>query len=251
MFSQTVPPFEVLLVCDGPLGDGLNEVINHFEAVYPEQFRVIRLEENGGLGNALRIGLDSCQCEIVARMDSDDISLNDRCEKELSVIRETACDIVGTFVAEFEGDPVNVVRYKEGPTDEGAIREYAKTRNPFNHPTVMFKKSAVLKAGGYKDFYLLEDYYLWIRMLEDGCKAKNIAEPLLLMRTDEGMYARRGGLRYLASQLRLVEFMRAIGWLHLGEAIRNGAVRACGSLIPSGVRRFLFHSLLRRAVDDE
>ena len=109
----------------------------------------------------------------------------------------------------------------------------------------MYRKQAVEKAGGYQDFYLLEDYYLWIRMLCNGEKGYNIQEPILWMRTGAGMYKRRSGFRYAKSQLRLFSYMRKRGFISRARQIESSIVRTVGSLLPTGIRRISYNLFLR------
>lgn len=194
MWSQTVKTDDFVLVCDGPLNSELDAVIAEMQSAHPEELHVVRLEKNGGLGKALNVGLKRCKNELIARMDSDDISRQDRCEKQLTVFRgcpELA--IVGGIVEEFKLSPDAAGPRRVVPERQEEIIAFAKNRNPFNHPSVMYKKSAVEAVEGYKDFYLLEDYYLWVRMLSKGFAGYNIQEPLLKMRSGSALYTRRGG----------------------------------------------------------
>lgn len=248
MLTQTVAPQELVLVCDGPLGDALDAVVADACAAKPGVMRVVRLSENGGLGNALRVGLAECRCEIVARMDSDDISVPERCSKQLDAINVHGCDVVSCNLIEFAGTVDCVISEKKVPETHEEIVRYSKRRNPFNHPCVMFRKSSVEAVGGYRDFPLLEDYYLWLRMLASGCKGYNVQEPLLYMRCDEGMYGRRGGIEYMRSQMRLAEYMRSVGWITpFGQACFV-AERVASSLIPTFVRKRAYRALLRKGV---
>ena len=167
--SQTFPTDDFILVCDGPLNDALDKVIAKKQQEMGITLNVVRLAKNGGLGNALNEGIKHCKNELVARMDSDDIAYPDRCEKQLAVFNEhPEVSICSGIVEEFTTDPNTVDAKRVPPETNAEIVEFAKKRNPFNHPCVMYKKSAVEAVGSYQDFYLLEDYYLWLRMLMAG-----------------------------------------------------------------------------------
>ena len=109
----------------------------------------------------------------------------------------------------------------------------------------MFEKSAVLKAGGYRDLYRLEDYYLWIRMLSNGCRAANISQPILYMRSDEGMYKRRGGVAYGVSQLKLLKYMRVTGYISAWNFVSMSLVRLALSIVPTSLRRTAYSVVAR------
>lgn len=246
MIGQSVPPSQFVLVCDGPLTTELDDVIAQYSSKSNIEFKIIRLKCNGGLGRALKRGIEECDCEIIARMDADDIALPFRCEKQLDMMVNCDCDIVSGTVLEFLNSPNEIIDSKVLPTEHEKILEYSKRRNPFNHPAVMYKKRAVLDAGNYQDFYLLEDYYLWIRMLSKGALTKNLEEPLMLMRAGSGMYARRGGLRYIGSQWHLFSYMKSIGYIGGVQWFASIASRTFSGILPNCIRAFLYRKLLRR-----
>lgn len=145
-----------------------------------------------GLGLALNEGIKVCKNELIARMDADDISLPTRCEKQvIEFERNRDLDIIGCPVIEFVDNYSNVVGKRNVPITNEAIYEFAKTRDPFNHPTVMYKKSTVELAGCYGNLRKNQDTDLWIKMLINNAKCKNLEEPLLFFRFDEGTYEKR------------------------------------------------------------
>lgn len=201
MLNQTVPPQEYVIVVDGPVTDALRKVITEYEEK-KELFTIIWLGENKGLGNALNVGLEHCRNELVARMDADDISLPGRCEKELECFKKNA-DLVlcGTHIDEFYDDPENVHTIRKVPTDYESIRKYIRRRQPFNHPTVMFRKSEVIRCGGYGHLKRKQDFDLFSRMINNGCYALNIDESLLKYRADLDNYKRRKSWDYVKSSI--------------------------------------------------
>lgn len=246
IFAQTILTNDFVLVCDGPLGDELNAVIEAMQKQYPEILHVVRLEQNMGLGRALNYGLKRCRNELVARMDSDDISRIERCEKQLRVfIENPTVTIVSGSVEEFDETPEKVTVQRALPETHEEIYEFAKRRNPFNHPCVMYKKSAVEAAGGYKDFYLLEDYYLWVRMLLNGSKGYNLQEPLLWMRAGAGMYKRRSGWKYVQSQKNLFRYMRQSSFITYRQELENKILRIVAGILPNAIRKKVYEKKLR------
>ena len=246
MFSQTVSPDEFILMCDGPLTDELNAVIRKKEREYPNVLRVIRLKENVGLGKALQIGLKKISNEIVARMDSDDISLSDRCEKQLTYLEEHPdVSIVGGAITEFETDPSIPGFKRVVPENHEEIVEFSKSRNPFNHMSVMYRKSHVLDAGGYKHLLYLEDYYLWIRMFINGYKGHNLTDTLVYARVGNGMLGRRSGMAYAKLQKRLFAFMLKNNYITKSQYINAVISRTVISVCPGRMRQFLYEVILR------
>ena len=247
IYNQTVPADDFVLVCDGPLNSELDSVIGQMQSLFEDRLQIVRLKENGGLGNALNEGMKKCRFSLIARMDSDDISRPDRCEKQLKIFENNPnIDIVSGVIEEFADDPNQIIGRRVPPEYNKEIIQYARKRNPFNHPCVMYRKESVEAAGGYQDFYLLEDYFLWIRMILNHSQGYNIQEPLLWMRTGNGMYKRRSGWKYVLSQKRLFQYMRKQGLISARIYYRTVIIRAIGSLIPNAVRVFLYNRLLRK-----
>lgn len=247
IWNQTIPTDDFVLVCDGPLNEGLDAVIDEMQAAHPETLNVVRLEKNGGLGNALNEGIKHCKYDLVARMDSDDISRPDRCERQLKVFQEHPdMSVVSGIVEEFTASTSEIEARRVPPETQEEIISFAKKRNPFNHPCVMYKKSAVEAAGGYQDFYLLEDYYLWIRMLQNGSQGYNLQEPLLWMRAGSDMYKRRAGWKYAKSQKALFKYMKDSGFISGSQYMKSVVVRTASSLTPNWLREFMFKTVMRK-----
>lgn len=243
---QSVSTDDFVLVCDGPLTPGLNAVIAAKQQEMGNVLNVVRLRENVGLGNALNEGIKHCKNELIARMDSDDIAYPNRCEKQMTVFNtRPEVSICSGIVEEFT-TTLNIVDAKRVlPETNIEIVEFAKQRNPFNHPCTMYKKSAVEAVGSYQDFYLLEDYYLWLRMLLNAYQGYNIQEPLLHMRAGSDMYRRRAGWKYARTQVRLFKFMKDQGFIGCRQYIKSCVIRSGSSLAPNWLRKFLFEKMLR------
>lgn len=248
MFGQTVPPNEVVLVEDGPLTDALYATLDSFTATYGNRFKRVVNEKNLGLGLALRRGLEQCSNELVARMDTDDVSKPDRCEKQLKYFMQYPdTDVVGTWIEEFDTDIERIESVREVPVEHEEICVFLKKRCPFNHMSVMFKKSAVEKAGGYMDWHYNEDYYLWIRMYMCGCRFANLPERLVSVRTGKDMFARRGGLRYFDSEKRILRFKKRLGII----GVLSYSMQVCihfvvQCLIQNRVRQGVYKMFLRK-----
>lgn len=245
--AQTYPTDDFVLVCDGPLNSELDAVITTKQQEMNGVLKVYRLDKNEGLGNALNAGINHCKNELVAHMDSDDVAYPDRCEKQIDVFNtHPEVSICSGIVEEFTTDPEVVDARRALPETNAKIMEFAKKRNPFNHPCVMYKKSAVEAAGSYKDFYLLEDYYLWLRMLMAGYQGYNIQEPLLHMRAGSDMYMRRAGWKYAKTQAKLFKFMKDSGFIGNGQYIKSCVIRSGSALAPNWLRKFMFEKVLRK-----
>ena len=245
--AQTLPTEDFVLVCDGPLTAELEEVIATKHRDMGSVLKVVRLQKNGGLGRALKVGLKHCKYELVARMDSDDIAYPDRCEKQLAVFKEhPEVSICSGVVEEFSSDPSVVTTRRIVPETNAEIVEFAKKRSPFNHNCVMYKRSAVEAVGSYQDFYLLEDYYLWLRLLMAGYEGYNLQEPLLHMRASSSMYLRRSGFKYAKTQVKLFKFMKQQGFIGRGQYVRSCVLRSLSALAPNWLRILMFRRVLRK-----
>ncbi len=233
--DQTTKPDEIILVIDGPVSDEILKEIDNFQKTC-KVLKVVKQEENMGLGKTLNNGLEHCTNEIVARMDSDDISLPNRFEEQLKVISE-GYDLVGSNLEEFIDNPDEVVSERIVPEKQEQIVKFMKGRNPFSHPTVMFRKSMVLKAGGYQHLHYCEDYYLWVRMCLAGAKMYNIQKVLLKFRMNMDTYGRRGGYKYFKSHKQLFRFMKKNKLMGLITYLKNIHIRFFAEVMLSNKKR--------------
>lgn len=244
VIDSSVTPDQFVIVFDGPVGGEIYEVINSFHNKI--NLTVVKLNENRGLGAALSAGIMHCAYEWIARFDSDDICTSTRFEKQISFIdANPSVDIIGTWISEFENDPLHAHAERRTPISHYDLVRFAKHRNPFNHMTVMYKKSLVLAAGGYKNDYLYEDYALWIRMIKNGCVTANIPEVLVYARTGNGMEIRRGGLKYAKSEVKAQYGFYKLGFLSIAELVKNLSIRVPVRLLPGSVRKFIYRRTLR------
>jgi glycosyltransferase involved in cell wall biosynthesis len=193
MLRQSIKPDEIVIVKDGPLTPELDQAINKYENQDPRLFTIVPLEKNLGLGLALNEGLKKCRNDLVARMDTDDISLENRCELQLKEFEKNPMlSICGTMIDEFYDTPENIVTSRIVPLLHDDIVKFGRRRSPFNHVTVMFKKDDVLSCeGGYHDVHRKEDIDLFVRMVNQGCLGININKSLVLVRSNKDNFERR------------------------------------------------------------
>lgn len=246
ILNQTVKTNDFVIVCDGPLTEGLNKVIADYVTTYSGLFNVYRLEKNMGLAKALNHGILQCKNELIARMDSDDVSAPTRMEEQLKTMREQQADIVGSNIIEFVGNISNTKNTRKVPKKHEDIVRFAKKRSPFNHPSVMYRKTAVVQAGFYEDYRYFEDYNLWVTMLYQGFKGYNIQKNLVYMRAGEDMYKRRGGISYVGCIYRFNRHLRQMGFISMPSFLSGVIIRTVVSLIPNGVRSRLYKKILRK-----
>lgn len=202
MLNQTIPPEQIVVVKDGPIDSDLNICLEQYSARYGTLFTIISLDENKGLANALNMGMKSCRNNLVARMDADDISLPERCERELELFDQypnlVAC---GCNIDEFFGNPTDIKTSRTVPCTYEEIIKFSKRRQPFNHPTVMYRKDEIDKIGGYHELKRKEDFDLFSRLIATGKFVLNVNESLYLYRANEQNYMRRKSLLNFSSAM--------------------------------------------------
>jgi glycosyltransferase involved in cell wall biosynthesis len=202
VIKQTAIPDEIVLVKDGALTAGLDSVIDRYKRNYPLLFKIVSLDKNMGLGRALNEGIKYCSYNIVARMDSDDICFPDRFEKQLRYLSENPeISVLGSSLDEFNTYPGDIKSTRRLPATYDELKKISKRRNPLNHPTIMFKKDVVEKAGSYQEIPLFEDYYLWLKIIAQRYVIANLPESLLYFRTGNDMIGRRYGLSYAKKEI--------------------------------------------------
>lgn len=246
ILNQTAKPDEVVLVVDGPVPETLDQLICAYEK--DPSFRVIRLAQNMGHGEARRAGLEACQYDLVALMDADDISNPERFEKQLNAFENNLdLTIVGGNITEFVEIPSNVVGIRTVCTEDSQIKQDMKKRCPMNQVTVMFRKQAVDTVGGYIDWFCEEDYYLWLRLMLDGAVFANIPEILVNVRVGKEMYQRRGGWKYFSSEAKLQKWMLQQKMIGFGTYVINVAKRLIVQvLLPNRLRSWVFQKFARK-----
>jgi len=246
ILNQTVLPNEIVLVEDGPLTDELYDTLSRYQEKYDYLFRIVKIKENQGLGLALAAGLKHCKYDLVARMDTDDIAREDRFDLQLKMFQAfPELDIVGSYILEFEETIEDGLYKRVLPTTPKDIYQFAKTRNPFNHMTVMFKRDSVLQAGNYMDCRWFEDYYLWVRMLQNGCQGRNIDDVLVYARAGEEMMKRRGGVQYLLAMLKAKTAIYKVGLPTFKDYLISTIPHIVVSLLPKRMRLYVYRKFLR------
>lgn len=246
LLEQTLLPDEVVIVKDGTLTNELEQVIEEFRERCT-WLTVIPLETNVGLGKALNEGLKHCSNDLVARMDTDDICKPARFEKQIAIFeKHPEYDLVSAWIEEFVDTTDNIRSVRTLPEFPEQIREYGRKRNPVNHPVAMFRKSSVMRAGGYQHFPLLEDYYLWARMLVSGALFYNIQESLLYFRSSDDVFKRRGGWKYAVTEVKFMWRLYRIGYIGLMSTLSNILIRFTVRIIPNSLRSWIYNKLLRK-----
>lgn len=230
--DQTLKPAQICIVKDGPLSRELNQVITYWSERLKGVITIVELGENVGLAQALNEGLRFCKFPLIARMDSDDVSLPRRFEFQYAYfMSHSDIDVLGTQIEERDDYLHEVITTRTVPETHADIVEFAKLRSPFSHPSVMFKKSSVLSVGGYPNLFP-EDYPLWVSMIMEGYKFANLRDTLLVMRSG-GAYKFRRGLRFFFHELNVLVFFKKIGFLTWSEFFKSISVRLIYRISPA------------------
>lgn len=239
LYKQTLSADEIVLVYDGYINPKLDDIVKKWCASLP--IKIIKLEKNVGLGQALNKGLEHCTHEIVARMDTDDICDTRRFEKQILLMQnDSELSILGSDIEEFEERKEIITSYRHVPKSTSAVMKAIKFKSPFNHMTVMFKKSHILAVGGYQEHYYMEDYNLWLRLMAKGYKAINIPEYLVTVRVGRDMLSRRRGLKYVGSELKLARLKKKLGYLGFIESIYIFAIRSLPRIMPIFIMKHIY-----------
>ena len=281
LLQQTLLPNEIVIVADGPVPAELEQVVSSFMCqvskirttpnpsfakggdLVPEDGKesletrnqkpetivtYLPQEKNGGLGEAMRIAAEAAKYDYLARMDSDDICLPDRFEKQMKCFEEDPeLSLVGGMITEFDGDPENIIAKRILPLEDAEIKRMMRGRCAVNHVTVIFKKADLMKSGNYQPFWKQEDHYLWARMMEHGCKFRNIPDVVVNVRSGKDQIARRGGLRFYKSVVRVFWYMFRHGLISFGYFLYICTVRGIVQvLMPNKLRTWVYLHLLRK-----
>lgn len=246
LHSQSISVKRIVLVQDGPIPRELTHAIDEFQERLP--IDVIPIRQNVGLANALNAGLAEIDSPWVMRFDTDDVCMSDRLAVQSRIAQEGRYDIFGAQIEEFDRSPGDLGIVRKVPVEPDTIRSFARRRNPLNHMTVCFRTEVVRSLGGYpSDIPFMEDYALWLRALASGAIIGNSADTLVAARVGSGMYERRGGQRYIQSEIRLQQLCVNLGIKTRSSALLDGSVRTAGFALPANWRRLLYRGLLRRS----
>lgn len=245
VIHQTLQPDEIVVIEDGPLTDELKDVIRQKKEIYPN-FIIYQFEKNVQLGRALAKGVELCQYELIARMDSDDIAVEDRFEIQYNYMQShPKVAVCGGWIEEFSENGT-YQKLKVMPEGMKAIRKYARYRNPLNHVTVMFRKQAVLSANSYRHFPFMEDYDLWLRMLNADYQLANLPVVMVKVRVEDAVYNRRGGIAYCKKFLQLRKIQKEMGLLNGLEYIWAVVGTMVMTLQPDSLRKYICQKILRK-----
>lgn len=244
LVEQERKPDEAIIVRGHNLPSELVEVITEFETNAPFSVHDIAIDEQGR-GHARRVGVEQATSEFVAIIDADDIACPNRLSRQLEYFdANPSTDVVGGYIGEFETDPSEITSVREVPTESERIKKMAYFRSPINHPSVMFRRNAVLDAGNYREIEYGEDYELWCRLLSNGKNLANIPEILVKVRATE-LITRRQGREIARREVQLQRAIVQSGFYGWGIAFANLVIRIPIRLLPHQLLKSIYRKFLR------
>jgi glycosyltransferase involved in cell wall biosynthesis len=206
ILTQTLAPFEFVIVGDGPLPDDQLRVIDDAIAKAAFPVRFLQLDENVGRGRARNFGIACCTSEFIALMDSDDISLPNRLAVQAAFLQENSgVDVSATLTEEFDEDdhPGAAAIVKTCPESHEGIHKALRLSNCVANPTLLFRKAYWNQVGGFPDFREInEDYLFYFRLISAGAKFACLPVVLLRVRIGRQQRLRRKGIKILMSDVR-------------------------------------------------
>lgn len=247
--KQTLKPTEIVLIEDGPLTPELDQIIAKWQKKLGEVLRVKKLEQNVGTGKAKNIGLQECTYDIVCIVDTDDIYVPERFEKQIKFLEKNPdVSIVGGQILEFVEDTQNPTGMRNVPLSNEDLRNYAKKQSPFNNMTITYRKSHILEVGGYQHHLWMEDYNLFLRVIAKGYRIQNLSDVLVYARIDNGMHGRRKGFQYIKSEKQLLDLKKQLKLQNPLYANMLFLVRSAFRLLPANLLGKIYNTFLRKDI---
>ena len=246
MLGQTLPCRELILCCDGALTPELDEVVEEYKRRFDGRMRVLRSGGHVGVGACANAALRAARTDIIVKMDSDDISSPERCEKQMRLFAgDPGLDMCGAYLEEFDDETGGAIAVKKAPVTHDEIMVYARRRNPFNNPTFAYRRSAALAAGGYTQSGRCEDFDLVVKMLMNGARGENIPEVLLRYRVTKGNLQRRRNLANTKGFIAVRYKIYRSGFSTLADFLIPCAAQLVLFLLPAKVTGVFYRKLLR------
>lgn len=193
--KQTKKPDKIIIVYDGEVSENIVSLIDEY-CKLNIPIEVIRNKENKGLTRSLNLMIEKCQTDYFARMDTDDISMPERFERQLKFLeKHTSIDVLGTCAYDIDNKG-HVIRTRRVPSYHENIKMTLPKLNPIIHPSVVFRTDSLKKIGGYNPKYKTsQDYALWFDTISKGLNHHNLKERLLKYRLDSN-YSKRKNFKY-------------------------------------------------------
>jgi glycosyltransferase involved in cell wall biosynthesis len=227
--SQSLLPSEIVIVQDGILEYDIFEILNSYDKL---NFKVIKNNKNLGLPKSLNKGLEHCSNDIIFRMDADDICETNRFKYQLEkFIINDKLILLGTNVELIDSESKVFNRNREIPITNNEIRKVIIFKNPFNHPSVVFRKHYVQKVGGYSDLYLYEDWFLWFKLAQlPDVEFENLPQKLLKYRIRT--FNDRHGFKIIKAEYKFYSRLLKAGYINKFQFLINICLKSVVRVLP-------------------
>lgn len=235
--NQTLLPSEIIIIKDGFLNFDLMDVI----AAYNLKIIIVENEVNLGLPKSLNKGLHHCSHEIIFRMDTDDVCHKDRFKLQFNkFVSNENLAVLGTNVELIDESSNKIYKIRNVPTSDEDIRKIINLKNPFNHPSVVYRKSVILSVGGYSDLHLYEDWYLWYKLSRlENVVMENMPEKLIKYRIRT--FSDRKGLKVIKAEYNFYQLLFTNKFITRYVFISNVILKFLIRLLPIQFYNFFKH----------
>ena len=242
---SSLKPNEIVLVIDGPIKNDLYKVINlnikKLNLLYKINFQILENEINKGSAHAYNLAVKMSKNEFILRCDADDFSYKERFFKIISVLNK-GYSLCGSQMLE----NIDGKKYlKKLPITYQNISKIMKLKNPFNHPSIGFKKSIFEELGGYTDVYLKEDYTLWMKWVSKYNNVLNLNEILVANQKNNTFILRRGGFRNIYTELLVYKYLIKYRFVGILDGLLIFFSRVIILLLPRNLLKLFYLKILR------
>lgn len=246
LLKQTMKPNEIVIIKDGKLTKQLDEILEDYKEKYQDLFFLYQTSQKLGVGLSLQKGVKLCKNEYIARMDADDICLLNRFEKQFHYLEENKeVDICGSWIEEYDEEMKKIISIRKVAVEDKDIKDKLKIMCAFNHMTIIFKKSIVMKVGNYRDMKL-EDYDLFVRLAENDCIMHNLPECLVKVRGGESCYERRSGMPYIKGIIEIQNLLFESGYINFLLYLINMVLRVILAIVPRKIKTCIYPKIVRK-----
>lgn len=246
--DQVRKPDQVVLIEDGPLTDGLYAVISKWEETLGDILTIVEKEKNEGLAAALNDGIVKCRGELIARMDSDDISAPERFRiQEKYMTEHPEVDVLGGSLREFN-DEGTLSYIRKYPAKMKDVLKTIYRAAPVGHPSVVFRRRIFDEGIRYsKKYHICEDVTLWFDLACAGKIINNIPDIILNFRRNDSMINRRSRKKAWSEFCAYNDGIYKLWGLFTCRYIYS-VMRLCFRLMPTSVIKSFYDGKLRKII---
>lgn len=204
---QSYKNFELIVVNDGST-DGTRDIVSSFS---DSRIKLLDNDRNKGIVYSLNRGVREASGEYIARMDSDDISLPERFERQMEYLEENKLDLIGCMTKRIDMDGNCIIPTANRSYPPDTIKKCLKYDCCIAHPTWLARKRVFQDLGGYRDMRACEDYDFLLRTVKSGFKVGICDSVQLLYRenvtgiSSSNLFRQRLSAQYLRDNFNSIE----------------------------------------------